>query len=235
MRSREPLSADELKPLAISLQDFLDAVKKVQPSIKREGFATVPNVTWSDIGALDAVREELTMSIVEPIRNPERFTALGMTVPAGVLLWGPPGCGKTMLAKAVANESGANFISIKGPELLNKYVGESERAVRQVFSRYVIIRSLFVCCDVAQHAHVWFLFVADEHLRRVCCSSTSLTRLLRDARAATMRPASVSSTSFWRNSMVHRTPSRFVPLCIALLTVSRSGCVQAWTDVLACL
>ena len=161
--------------LSVSMADFVAAVGKVQPSSKREGFAAVPNVTWADVGALAAVREELAMSVIEPIACPERFQALGLTVPAGVLLFGPPGCGKTLLAKAIANESGANFISVKGkggreawslgcrekwgamscyclvsrvsstqptipphptgPELLDKYVGESERAVRQVFTR----------------------------------------------------------------------------------------------------
>ncbi|PWN35414.1 AAA-domain-containing protein [Meira miltonrushii] len=130
-----PLTANQLERLQISPQDFLDALPSIQPSSKREGFATVPEVTWSDIGALEATREELEMTIVEPIKHPELFKAIGVSNSGGVLLWGPPGCGKTLLAKAVANESGANFISVKGPELLNKYVGESERAVRQVFAR----------------------------------------------------------------------------------------------------
>jgi ribosome biogenesis ATPase len=121
--------------LSITYMDFLTAVPKVQPSAKREGFATIPDTTWSHIGALREVRDQLEMAIVEPIKRPESFARVGITAPAGVLLWGPPGCGKTLLAKAVANESKANFISIKGPELLNKYVGESERAVRQVFER----------------------------------------------------------------------------------------------------
>ncbi|TVY12757.1 putative AAA domain-containing protein [Lachnellula arida] len=120
---------------SITYQDFLTALPKVQPSAKREGFATIPDTTWAHIGAMHEVREQLQMAIVEPIKRPESFARVGVTAPAGVLLWGPPGCGKTMLAKAVANESKANFISIKGPELLNKYVGESERAVRQVFER----------------------------------------------------------------------------------------------------
>jgi ribosome biogenesis ATPase len=120
---------------AITYSDFLTAVPKVQPSAKREGFATIPDTTWAHIGALRDVRDQLEMAIVEPIRRPESFARVGITAPTGVLLWGPPGCGKTLLAKAVANESKANFISIKGPELLNKYVGESERAVRQVFER----------------------------------------------------------------------------------------------------
>ncbi len=130
-----PLSNSELSSLYITMDDFLLAVKKVQPSAKREGFATTPDVTWSDVGALAEVREELTLSVLEPISTPEIFHTLGLSLPAGVLLYGPPGCGKTLLAKAAASESVANFISVKGPELLDKYVGESERAVRQVFQR----------------------------------------------------------------------------------------------------
>ncbi|KAI4167924.1 MAG: hypothetical protein LQ343_006794 [Gyalolechia ehrenbergii] len=133
-RAREP-SIDGTNTIAISKQDFLTALPKIQPSSKREGFATIPDTTWADIGALRPVREELLTAIVEPIRNPKKYERVGITAPTGVLLWGPPGCGKTLLAKAVANESKANFISVKGPELLNKYIGESERAVRQVFVR----------------------------------------------------------------------------------------------------
>ncbi|KAL0215084.1 hypothetical protein P9112_007268 [Eukaryota sp. TZLM1-RC] len=119
----------------VTLDDFQEAVGKVQPTAKREGFATVPDVTWDDVGALDDVHTQLKTSILEPIRQPEKFEALGLPISTGVLLYGPPGCGKTLLAKAISNESGANFIYIKGPELLNKYVGESERAVRVVFER----------------------------------------------------------------------------------------------------
>ncbi|MCJ1399019.1 hypothetical protein MMC11_002221 [Xylographa trunciseda] len=133
-RAREPSTIDA-PAVSITNDDFLCALPKIQPSSKREGFATIPDTTWADIGALRPVREELLTAIVEPIRHPEKYARVGITAPTGVLLWGPPGCGKTLLAKAVANESRANFISVKGPELLNKYVGESERAVRQVFVR----------------------------------------------------------------------------------------------------
>ncbi|KAJ2607522.1 Ribosome biogenesis ATPase rix7 [Coemansia sp. RSA 1365] len=131
----DPLSPEELAPLAITNADFIQALGKVQPSAQREGFATVPGVSWDDIGALANVREELRMAVVEPIRNPALFAQVGITAPAGVLLWGPPGNGKTLLAKAIANDSHTNFISVKGGELMSKYVGDSERAVRQVFSR----------------------------------------------------------------------------------------------------
>ncbi|KAF9208548.1 hypothetical protein BGZ59_010591 [Podila verticillata] len=130
-----PLTPEQLEPLCITNDDFLIALTKVQPSAKREGFATVPDVTWDKIGALSYVREELQMAVVEPIKYPALFASVGIQTPAGVLLWGPPGCGKTLLAKAVASESRTNFISVKGPELLNKYVGESERGIRQVFAR----------------------------------------------------------------------------------------------------
>uniref|UniRef100_F7F9D8 Nuclear VCP like n=1 Tax=Ornithorhynchus anatinus TaxID=9258 RepID=F7F9D8_ORNAN len=135
LKEQSPLLEEQLQMLCIEMNDFTVALSSVQPSAKREGFVTVPNVTWADIGALEDIREELTMAILAPVRNPEQFKALGLLAPAGILLAGPPGCGKTLLAKAVANESGLNFISVKGPELLNMYVGESERAVRQVFQR----------------------------------------------------------------------------------------------------
>jgi ribosome biogenesis ATPase len=133
--AKENPIGEETETVLVSNADFFTALPKIQPSSKREGFATIPDTTWSDIGALGGIREELTTAIVEPIKNPEIYAQVGITAPTGVLLWGPPGCGKTLLAKAVANESRANFISVKGPELLNKFVGESERAVRQVFVR----------------------------------------------------------------------------------------------------
>lgn len=133
--AKETPIGEETNEISISNADFFTALPKIQPSSKREGFATVPDTTWADIGALGGIREELVTAIVEPIKNPDIYANVGITAPTGVLLWGPPGCGKTLLAKAVANESRANFISVKGPELLNKFVGESERAVRQVFMR----------------------------------------------------------------------------------------------------
>jgi ribosome biogenesis ATPase len=114
------IAEDKLQNLFITYDDFLAAVPKVQPSAKREGFATVPDVTWDNVGALSEIRQELNMAIVQQVKYPELYAQVGITAPSGVLLWGPPGCGKTLLAKAVANESRANFISIKGPELLNK-------------------------------------------------------------------------------------------------------------------
>ena len=130
-----PLTAEALAPLSLSQSDFDKALSSVQPSSQREGFTTIPDVSFDDIGALHGVRSELEMTIVQPVLNPERFAAFGIAPAAGVLLYGPPGCGKTLLAKAIAHHAKVNFISIKGPELLNKFVGESERAVRQVFSR----------------------------------------------------------------------------------------------------
>ncbi|XP_057316195.1 nuclear valosin-containing protein-like isoform X2 [Hydractinia symbiolongicarpus] len=135
LRDQPPLSNEQLQSLYITTEHFEKALPHVQPSAKREGFATVPDVSWDDIGALEDIREELTMAIMAPVQNPAEFESLGLTTPPGILLAGPPGCGKTLLAKAIANEAGINFISVKGPELLNMYVGESEKAVRQVFER----------------------------------------------------------------------------------------------------
>lgn len=126
---------EDLHCLCITMNDFTDAIKLVQPSAKREGFITVPDVTWDDIGSMRDIREELQLAVLAPVKYPQKLLSLGLNSPSGVLLCGPPGCGKTLLAKAVANEAGINFISVKGPELLNMYVGESERAVRQCFQR----------------------------------------------------------------------------------------------------
>ncbi|CAO4366199.1 unnamed protein product [Caenorhabditis nigoni] len=133
----DPSALSELNGgLRISFEDFERALSTIQPAAKREGFATVPDVSWEDIGALVEVRKQLEWSILYPIKRADDFAALGIdSRPQGILLCGPPGCGKTLLAKAVANETGMNFISVKGPELLNMYVGESERAVRTVFQR----------------------------------------------------------------------------------------------------
>ncbi|KAF2803138.1 AAA-domain-containing protein [Mytilinidion resinicola] len=135
VRDKTQLRPIGFEDTAITMKAFETVLPGIQPSSKREGFATVPDTTWADVGALESIREELQTAIVEPIKNPQRYKNVGISAPTGVILWGPPGCGKTLLAKAVAAESKANFISVKGPELLNKYVGESERAVRQVFMR----------------------------------------------------------------------------------------------------
>ncbi|XP_013184590.1 nuclear valosin-containing protein-like [Amyelois transitella] len=130
-----PYSSEELEGLAIRQEDFLKALKTTKPCAVREGIVTVPDVTWDDVGSLNQVRKDLQLAVLAPVKYPEQLKKLGLAAPSGVLLCGPPGCGKTLLAKAVANEAGVNFISVKGPELLNMYVGESERAVRTCFRR----------------------------------------------------------------------------------------------------
>ncbi|KAJ8760071.1 hypothetical protein K2173_010927 [Erythroxylum novogranatense] len=130
-----PWLPEEIEKLAINMADFEEAAKLVQPSSKREGFSTIPDVKWEDVGGLDYIRKELDLHIVGRIKYAEDYQKFGLKSETGILLYGPPGCGKTLIAKAVANEAGANFIYIKGPELLDKYVGESELAVRTLFSR----------------------------------------------------------------------------------------------------
>ncbi|PSS10170.1 Cell division control protein 48 C like [Actinidia chinensis var. chinensis] len=132
---RNPWLPEEMENLSITMSDFEEAAKLVQPSSRREGFSTVPNVKWEDVGGLHLLRQEFDRYIVRRIKYPEDYEGFGVDLETGFLLYGPPGCGKTLIAKAVANEAGANFIHIKGPELLSKYVGESELAVRTIFSR----------------------------------------------------------------------------------------------------
>ncbi|CAH0686091.1 unnamed protein product [Spodoptera exigua] len=130
-----PYTREELSGLAIRHEDFVKALKTTKPCAVREGIVTVPDVTWDDVGSLNQVRKELQLAVLAPVKYPDQLAKLGLSAPSGILLCGPPGCGKTLLAKAVANEAGVNFISVKGPELLNMYVGESERAVRTCFRR----------------------------------------------------------------------------------------------------
>ncbi|KAI3764652.1 hypothetical protein L2E82_14663 [Cichorium intybus] len=132
---RKAWTDEEMDKLCITMLDFEVAAKLVQPSSRREGFSSIPNVKWEDVGGLDTLRREFDRYIVRRIKYPDQYEEYGVDLETGFLLYGPPGCGKTLIAKAVANEAGANFIHIKGPELLNKYVGESELAVRTIFSR----------------------------------------------------------------------------------------------------
>ncbi|MCD6491882.1 MAG: CDC48 family AAA ATPase [Candidatus Njordarchaeia archaeon] len=131
----DPVPEEHLENLKVSMKDFLDALNDIRPSALREIYVEIPNVRWTDIGGLEDVKQQL-MEVVEwPLKYPSAFERIGIKPPKGVLLYGPPGCGKTLLAKAVSTESEANFISVKGPELLSKWVGESERAVREIFRK----------------------------------------------------------------------------------------------------
>ncbi len=131
----EAIPKETLEKLRITQKDFWDALKVVRPSAMREVLVEIPNVKWTDVGGLDDVKQELKEAVEWPLKNPEVFIRMGVTPPKGILIYGPPGTGKTLLAKAVANESEANFILVKGPELLSKWVGESEKAVRKVFEK----------------------------------------------------------------------------------------------------
>ena len=124
-----------LEKMEVRMQDFLDAYKEITPTAMREVYVEVPTVHWEDIGGLDAVKGELQEAIEWPLKNPDVFGRMGIRPPKGILLFGPPGCGKTLLARAVSTESGANFITIKGPEVFSKWVGESEKAIREVFRK----------------------------------------------------------------------------------------------------
>ncbi len=135
LKADAPISQDILKKLVVCMEDFEYALKIVQPSAMREVMIEIPKVKWNDVGGLETTKKHLKEVVEWPLKYAESFKRLGIRPPIGILLYGPPGCGKTLLAKAVANESGANFISVKGPEILSMYVGESERHIRDVFRR----------------------------------------------------------------------------------------------------
>ena len=124
-----------LEQMEVTKDDFNQALKEVLPSGIREVFVEIPNVKWEQVGGLDALKQKLVEAVEWPLSHPKIFTRMGISPPKGILLYGPPGCGKTLLARAVATESKANFISIKGPELLSKWVGESEKAIREIFRK----------------------------------------------------------------------------------------------------
>ena len=124
---------ETLMKLEVTMDNFRDAMKEVEPSAIREVFVEVPNVQWSDVGGLENVKEELKEAVEWPLKYSDVFKKANTTPPKGILLYGVPGTGKTLLGKAIATESGVNFISVKGPSLISKYVGESEKAIREVF------------------------------------------------------------------------------------------------------
>ena len=131
----ERVPPEILEKMEVTMDDFSNAFREVTPTAMREVYIEVPSVHWDEVGGLDEVKEALREAVEWPIKKPEIFTSMGITPPKGVLLYGPPGCGKTLLARVVATESEANFISIKGPEIFSKWVGESEKAIREIFRK----------------------------------------------------------------------------------------------------
>lgn len=143
----QPIPAEKLEKLVVKMEDFLVAMRSIQPSLMREVIVEIPEVRWSDIGGLNDIKQELRESIEWPMKYPHVFEKMGIEPPKGILLFGPPGTGKTLLAKAVATESGANFIAVRGPEILSKWVGESEKAIRQIFRRARMVAPAVVFFD----------------------------------------------------------------------------------------
>ncbi len=135
LKDQEKVSQEDLNKLIVTQDDFKAALRMVRPSAMREILVEVPNVKYEDIGGLEEVKKQLREMIEWPLEHPDSFKRMGIKPPRGILMFGPPGCGKTLLAKAVANESEANFISIKGPSLFSKWVGESEKAIREIFRK----------------------------------------------------------------------------------------------------
>lgn len=147
IKDDQPLSDELLKKLIVSQDDFEYAMKTVEPSAMREVMIEKPNVKWADIGGLKEVKEQLSEAIEWPLKNPESFKRLGIRPPKGILLYGPPGCGKTLMAKAVASESESNFILVNGPELLSKWYGESEKKLREIFQKAKQVQPCIIFFD----------------------------------------------------------------------------------------
>ena len=143
----EALPEKILEKLYVTQQDFKEALKVVRPSAMREVLVEVPNVKWTSIGGLEDVKQELKEAVEWPLKNPQVFSRMGVSPPKGILLYGAPGTGKSLLAKAVATESEANFILVKGPELLSKWVGESEKAMRAIFKKARQTCPTIICFD----------------------------------------------------------------------------------------
>jgi transitional endoplasmic reticulum ATPase len=135
LKEDEPLTQQVLEKLQVTSKDFKEALKNVRPSAMREVLVESPNIKWTDIGGLEKIKQELKEAVEWPIKYPDSFKKIGIKPPRGILIYGPPGTGKTLLAKAVATESEANFIQIKGPSLLSMWVGKSEEGVRKIFER----------------------------------------------------------------------------------------------------
>ncbi|MBU0662042.1 MAG: CDC48 family AAA ATPase [Candidatus Diapherotrites archaeon] len=131
----ENIPAKLIEGMQVNKADFQDALKEVQPSALREVAIEIPNVKWDDLGGMEKIKAELKQAVEWPLTNPGAFKAMGITPPSGILIYGPPGTGKTMLAKAIATESGANFISVKGPQLVSMWLGETEKGIRKIFKR----------------------------------------------------------------------------------------------------
>jgi transitional endoplasmic reticulum ATPase len=132
---KEEIPYEIILELNVSMENFMEALKEVEPSAIREVFVEIPNVTWDDVGGLDDIKQKLTETVRWPLEYSYLYQKINIHPPKGILLTGPPGTGKTLIAKALAHESQVNFISVKGPELMSKYIGESERGVREVFSK----------------------------------------------------------------------------------------------------
>jgi len=131
----KPIPTEILEKMEVTMKDFTNALKMIEPSALREVLVEIPQVKWDDIGGLEEAKQRLKEAVEWPLKNPDVFKRIGIRAPKGILLYGPPGTGKTLLAKAVATESQANFLSIKGPEIFSKWVGESEKAIREIFKK----------------------------------------------------------------------------------------------------
>ena len=131
----DQIPSDLIEKIQVTFKDFKEASKEIVPTAMREFFTETPKVYWNEVGGLQDVKQTLVENIVWAIKNPSRFQKAGISPARGIMLYGPPGCGKSMLVRALATESGANLITVRGPEVLSKWLGESEKAIREIFKK----------------------------------------------------------------------------------------------------
>jgi len=190
---KDEIPAEVLENLVVRKNDFIEALKSVEPSAMREILVEKPEVSWADIGGLEEVKEGLRRIIELPLKEPKVFKRYGIRPARGVLLYGPPGCGKTLLAKAIASESEVNFITVRGPEVMSKWIGESEKAVREIFKKARQVSPCIIFLDeidsIAQHRGIEGNRTTDRVLNQILTEMDGIEKLENViVMAATNRP-----------------------------------------------
>ncbi len=191
----ESIPSEVLRSMQVTLADFYDAMQEIVPTAMREFYVESPTIKWQNVGGLDDLKEALTDNIVSAIKDPTKFTKMGIKPPRGALIYGPPGCGKTILGRALATETGANMILVRGPEILSKWVGESEKAIREIFRKAKASSPCIIIFDeidsLAHHRQSY----GTSDTNNASVNETILSQLLTEIESASSRVAIIGTTS----------------------------------------
>ena len=192
----DSIPSEVLRSMQVTLADFYDAMQEIVPTAMREFYVESPTIKWQDVGGLDDLKEALTDNIVSAIKDPAKFTKMGIKPPKGALIYGPPGCGKTILGRALATETGANMILVRGPEILSKWVGESEKAIREIFRKAKASSPCIIIFDeIDSLAHHRQSYGTNSDGNNASVSETILSQLLTEIESASSRVAVIGTTS----------------------------------------